>query len=90
MLTELDRTALAAHCCAWGHLREAEAAVQRDGLTVPGHRGVVRKHPALTVINSSLAQLRAWAGELGLTPASRARLDLPPPEDEDEDESDLD
>ena len=84
----MDRTALTAYCVAWGHLRDAEAAVQRDGLTLVGHRGIGRKHPALTVINQATAQLRAWAGELGLTPSSRSRLDLPEPEDAGE--SDLD
>ena len=89
LLTELDRTALTAFCVAWAHLREAEAAVQRDGLTVPGYRGAPRKHPALTVINQATQQLRAWALELGLTPSARSRLDLPPPEDDDA-EDDLD
>lgn len=51
-----------------------EAASQIDSLTVPDRGGSRKRNPAVTAALQLLAQVRAFASELGLTAAARARL----------------
>lgn len=45
-LSRVDRAVLATYCSAWSKFVDAEKVVQADGLTVVGHWGADRKHPA--------------------------------------------
>jgi len=76
LLTALDRAALAIYCQAWARYVDAEAQIAKDGALVPGHRGVMRKHPLLLVLNAAVATLKAFGAEFGMSPASRGRLDV--------------
>lgn len=84
LLTVLDRAAFAAYCVAVARFREASAVLAREGNVVPGHRGVLRKHPMVTVLRQSLDLLRAFAQEFGLTPAARTRIEVPERPDADD------
>jgi len=83
LLTIVDRAALAAYCQAWARWRLCEAVISAEGATVPGHRGVMRKHPLLPACHAYLQLMRAFAAELGLSPSSRGRLSVPPPAEPD-------
>jgi len=61
LLTVADRDALACYCTAVARL----AQMERDGTDAPVEWERV------------LRQIRAFAGEFGLTPSSRARLSVP-------------
>ncbi len=76
LLTHLDRAALATYCQAWARYVDAEALIASGGLIVIGHRGASAKSPALTVARAAAAEVLSLAKELGLTPASRQRLDV--------------
>ena len=96
LLTIVDRAALAAYCTAWGHLVEAERAMQRS-YVIRLPTGVEKNGKILTgveVLNAvgsqwsryktAMQQVRAFCVEFGLTPSSRGRMSLPEPKDEDE------
>jgi len=91
ILTVLDRGLFAGYCQAYARWREYSEIVAREGATIPGHRGVERKHPLLPALAAAMQTVRALAAEFGLTPASRARLNVPAaPEAESEWENLLD
>lgn len=73
LLDRLDQVALHDYLKCWTRLRECEAEVSRDGLTVRTERGVV-KNPACTLATQYRASLLAWSKELGLTIGSRLRM----------------
>lgn len=84
LLTVLDRAAFAALCQSWARWRQAEEVLAVEGLTKPGHRAVLRKHPLTTVAQQYQQMVKVWCQELGLTPSSRGRISVPKqPEKED-------
>jgi phage terminase small subunit len=65
-------------CSAEDHLAELEAAVKRDGATVPGSRGQTVVHPALQEARQlKIAQLRLLAALELSDPAAGARSATP-------------
>lgn len=85
VLSTVDRAVLATYCSAWSKFVTAERALQRDGLTVIGYRGVERKHTmwqqwreAATIVSSLGAQVFA-------TPNARLRSVKPEGDDGGED-----
>lgn len=69
-------------CVAAATVREADEVLQREGLTICDGRAGTRRHPLISVRSQALLQLRSYAESCGLTPASAARLPLPPIEEE--------
>lgn len=57
--------------------RNARAAVDRDGLLVPGTKKDLIPHPGLLIERQALEQLLGVASSLGLSPVARARLGMP-------------
>ena len=66
--------ALTAYCLAWARYAAAETALREHGPIVKSPSGYPIQNPWLAVANKAEEQLRKWAGELGLTPASKSRL----------------
>lgn len=81
LLTHGDGFALEGLCEAYADLRDARAAIRaRGGLTyVTESAGgeMVRPFPEITMISDADKRYRAWLGEFGLTPSSRARVGVP-------------
>jgi P27 family predicted phage terminase small subunit len=75
-VTTLDEALLASYCATYATFIEVSQAIEQEGLTVksPKH-GAIVKHPLMTILNQSRVALLKFAGELGLTPAGRDRLD---------------
>lgn len=86
-LTVADLPTLAAYCTAVGQVQEASRILGREGLTFMSEHGP-RKHPAVSIRNDAMTQMRQLGGELGLTPVSRSRPAMRD-EDDSEDASDL-
>lgn len=86
-LTVADLPTLGAYCAAVAQVQEASRILEREGLTFATEQGP-RKHPAVSIRNDAMTQMRQLGGELGLTPVSRSR---PAMRDDDaaEDASDL-
>lgn len=76
LLSTIDSTLLIDYCVCWARLLECEREISRDGLTLETERGWV-KHPCTTVGSGYRTQMKFYIGELGLSPSSRGRLELP-------------
>jgi P27 family predicted phage terminase small subunit len=57
--------------------RECGEILAREGYLISGGRDGSRRHPAASIRMSALQSLRAFAAELGLSPASSGRLPKP-------------
>lgn len=81
----IDRTAFRTYCMAVQRLHDAQEAIDRDGLTVPGSTGSLVKHPAVAILEAAERSVRAWAQEFGLTPSAEGRLSPAKPDDDEAD-----
>ena len=84
LLSTIDNSLLTDYCVCWSRLLECEREVATKGLTLIGERGA-RKNPAIEAAGQYRQQLRFYIGELGLSPSSRGRLQLPQIEGPDDD-----
>lgn len=66
--------ALTAYCTAWATWTKAEAMVRQLGPVIRSAAGFAQPSPYGAVAIAANRQLRQWAGELGLTPATRAKV----------------
>ena len=74
LLKPVDRSALTAYCLTWDRLVQAQRQMDEDGsVLATNSQGRVR-HPAVAVIEAASKELRAWAGEFGLTPSAESRV----------------
>ncbi|KLL97549.1 hypothetical protein NJ76_13525 [Rhodococcus sp. IITR03] len=80
----IDRTAFRTYCMAVQRLHDAQEAVDRDGLTVPGSTGSLVKHPAVAILEAAERSVRAWAQEFGLTPSAEGRISAQAADSEDD------
>jgi len=88
VLTVADLSGLVGYCSAFADLVEMEAIKASPGYTPLVHdisvdrKGVEhrreRAHPAIVASIHSASELRQWATQLGLTPASRAKVSSAP------------
>jgi P27 family predicted phage terminase small subunit len=73
MLTIVDGAALAAYCQMYSRWAKAERAIKKHGITMETENGTVRR-PEVSIAREALHQMRQFAMEFGLTPASRSRV----------------
>ncbi|MGI5443381.1 phage terminase small subunit P27 family [Streptomyces shenzhenensis] len=85
VLARVDRAVLATYCSSWSKFVQAERAIQRDGLTVVGHRGAERKHPAWQQWRESAGVVAQLSRELFASPNARLRSIKPEGDDDGED-----
>jgi P27 family predicted phage terminase small subunit len=70
-----DRDILELYCETLARYREASALLERSGFVIKGARhGDLVRNPLVAMVRDLTVQVRAVAGELGLTPASRTSL----------------
>jgi|SRR5579863_5363556 len=78
VLTTADGPALAAYCKLHELKLKAEAAVAKYGIVIAkvdeAGVSVLRKNPAVSIIESSSRLIRSFLQEFGLTPASRTKV----------------
>ena len=58
--------------------------IRDEGIITEDERGRERKNRAITVLNQASKEFRLMAGQFGLTPAMRSRLEVAEPEAEDD------
>ena len=78
MLTEMDETAMVNYVVAYDRFRQAQQVIQEHGFTTHTAAGGYKKRPELQVISEAQMTMRRFMEAFGLTPASRARLNLNP------------
>jgi P27 family predicted phage terminase small subunit len=76
VLQSTDRFAIEGFVIALDQAREANEIIRVEGLITTGARGVLMKHPAVSIRKEAWNQVLAYALQLGLTPQARARLGL--------------
>ncbi|HWP62828.1 MAG TPA: P27 family phage terminase small subunit, partial [Candidatus Binatia bacterium] len=75
-LTDLDRLAVEVAARTADELARLEAAIAAAGPLAPGSKGQPVRSPLLAARDAAADRLRAYLGDLGLTPAGRRRLGI--------------
>lgn len=78
LLTIVDGAALAAYCQTYSRWAKAEREIKKHGIVMETENGTVRR-PEVSIAREALHQMRAFAMEFGLTPASRSRVSITMP-----------
>ena len=74
LLTQVDRTTMAAYCQCYGRWVEAEQKLAETPSIIRLPSGYIQQSPWLTISNKQLELMVKYMSELGLTPAARSRL----------------
>lgn len=82
LLTQVDRTALAAYCVAYSHWLAANEMLQKPvkeggGMVVYSANGYPSVSPHWTASQQASKQMLMYLREFGMTPAARSRLSVP-------------
>lgn len=77
-LAKTDRPTLAAFCQVWSRWQAAERSLTQLGVVIRTTSGEAAISPYFSVAQRCLKELRGFASELGLSPASRSRLNVTP------------
>lgn len=90
LLTQIDMVALAGYCESWAQYREAIEYIHKHGPVYPirddeGRIKYLQQVPQVAIANNSLKHIRAFCAEFGLTPSSRARIQVPGLDEHEED-----
>ena len=82
LLTVLDLTALGAYCASYQLWVKAEKAIRKKGETYTSSTGLQKTSPWMRIARDAKADMRIFAAEFGLTPATRSRLNISNPTDD--------
>lgn len=87
LLTQTDASTVVDYCLCHARVLQCERRLSNKGFVLPGANGPV-KNPVAMLLNQWRRSLDGHRKELGLSPASRRRLNVEEPEPPDDD-SDL-
>lgn len=73
LLKEEDRAVLAAYCETWATFVQASRVVAAEGLTIEAKQGKL-PHPAVGIARAAGRELRAFAGQFGLSSVAEMAL----------------
>ncbi len=73
LITRIDMTAFVCYCESYSTFVAARNAIKIDGMTVKVN-GLLKKNPAVSIMNDASRLMRQYLTEFGLTPASRPRV----------------
>jgi P27 family predicted phage terminase small subunit len=91
LLTIIDQTALAGYCQSYAKWKKAEEEIKLLKNTIyplkdeKGNIKGFQQYPQYGIANQCLKQIRAFCSEFGLTPAARAKMELPTERNRDDD-----
>ena len=73
--TDKDLKALEAYCTNYAKWQKCEQIIDEKGYSMEvGDIGYEQQRPEVSIANKAQTEMRAWAKELGLTPAARQRM----------------
>ena len=73
--TDKDLKGLEAYCTNYAKWKRCEEILNEKGYSmIVGENGYEQQRPEVSIANKSQTEMRAWAKELGLTPAARQRM----------------
>jgi len=76
LLTELDRSTLAAHCQAYADWYAATKVIAKEGATFTSPNGHICQRPEVALAKNALKAMRDFGFDLGLSPSARSRLNV--------------
>lgn len=79
-ITDADRGALIALCVEWARYLDAVSKVAASSLLVMTSSGYPMPNPYIAIATKALSGCTKLWAELGLTPSSRSRVQVPPSE----------
>lgn len=90
LLSQIDRAALAGYCELYARWQKAEREIQKPaakggGEVVTTPNGSLQVSPWVSISRAALSEMRKFASEFGLTPASRSKVSAEPPKKEEKD-----
>lgn len=77
LISQVDRTALAIYCQAYGRWVEAEKKIKQTGEVIKAPSGYPVLNPYLSIANRAYDIMYRFLVEFGMTPAARVRLAVP-------------
>lgn len=80
LMTIVDGVAFAGICQRYATWVKCEKYLKKNGLTFETDTGYIQQRPEVAISQKALADVRAFMTEFGLTPASRARINIKPDE----------
>ena len=80
ILSDLDRAVFASYCQSWAKWKQAEEAIQKYGLVIRTKTGYVMQSPVVSIAKQERKAMLEAGSELGLSPASRTRINVPAPQ----------
>jgi P27 family predicted phage terminase small subunit len=78
VITDADRTALAAYAQQYQRWIDAEDMIRKSGILIKSPNGFLMQNPCLPIANTALKNMQRLMSEFGLTPASRTRISAEP------------
>ena len=78
MLTPCDATMVELTAKTIVTMRHADAVITREGSTVRTASGYLQQRPEVAIQHKARLLLKQLLGELGMSPASRSNVDVPP------------
>ncbi len=77
LLSEIDGAALTTYCLTWARLVDAEEKLREHGTVIISPNGYPMQSPYLGIATKATEQLVRVLVEFGMTPSSRARVQVP-------------
>lgn len=74
LLTEIDNSALALYCQAFGEFVDAQSGIERDGLVLFTDKGNQVQNPMVGVSHRAMELCHKFLVEFGMTPSSRTKV----------------
>jgi P27 family predicted phage terminase small subunit len=74
LLSQMDRSALAAYCQCYGRWAEAERGIKGSGLITETTNGNVIQNPLVGIANTAMQLMKSFLVEFGMTPSARAKV----------------
>ena len=83
VLNEKDHAALYVYATSFAEYKHAQAMIREHGAVVLSQSGIPQKSPWVTAANACWDRIRPLLAEFGMTPSSRARLQMDDVADDD-------
>jgi P27 family predicted phage terminase small subunit len=81
LLTIVDYAALGGYCASYSAWVDAQEKIKKEGSIIVSPSGFPMQSPYLQIANKSMAEMRKWLIEFGMTPSSRTRVSVGKPDD---------
>lgn len=76
LLHAADRIALELYCGSYERYRQAEVRIKEEGAVIKSPNGYPQPSPAVIDLHKNLEACRRFQTQYGLTPASRAKINV--------------